>query len=147
LKRDAIVGLVCLVGSVILYSTLDLIEDPRAITFPRTVITIMGILSALLLIQGLVMKVPGGEKSLGYPWLRFLLLFGLIVVYLAVSETLGFYLSAFLFFVTVTYVMGRADLSPKKAATRALGSAVFTGVLFILFSVLLEVQTPRGLLF
>ena len=29
----------------------------------------------------------------------------------------------------------------------ALGSAVFTLVLFILFSVLLEVQTPRGLLY
>ena len=147
MKKDALVGLICLVGSVVLYATLDMIEDPRAITFPRTVITIMGILSALLLIQGLVMKTPGAEKGPSYPWLRFLMLFGMIVLYLAVSETLGFYLSAFLFFVAVTYVMGSADLSPKKAATRALSSAVFTGVLFVLFSVILEVQTPRGLLF
>lgn len=148
MRIDAIVGLVCLVGSVILFSTLGMIEEPRAVTFPRTIIIIMGVLSALLLLQGMLMK-PDSKKASAdpYPWLRFLVLFGLIVIYLAVMETVGFYVSAFLFFVAVTYVMGRGDLSPKKALTRAAGSAAFTAVLFLLFCVLLEVQTPRGLFF
>ncbi len=147
MRGDAVVGMVCLAGSAALYSTLGLIDDPRAIAFPRTIIIIMGILSALLVVQGLL--VPGEKKkeTTPYPWIRFLVLFAMIVAYLALSETLGFYLSAFLFFVTVAFGLGRASLSPRKAALRLAGSAVFTGVLYLLFQVVLEVQTPRGLWF
>lgn len=146
MKKDAIVGFVCLVGSVVLYSTLGYIDEPRAVTFPKTIIIIMMVLSALLVLQGLLMKTDE-EKGPRYPWLRFFVLFGLIVVYFAVSESLGFYTSAFLFFVAVTYILGKGDLTLKKAGLRALSSAVFTAVLFVLFSVMLEVQTPRGVLF
>jgi len=145
-RKDAIVGLVCLVGSVVLYSTLGHIDEPRAVTFPKTIIIIMIILSALLLLQGFIVK-SAEKKGPGYPWLRFLILFSLIVAYFAVSESLGFYISAFLFFIAVTYILGKSDLSLKKAGLRALSSAIFTAVLFVLFSVMLEVQTPRGVLF
>ncbi len=146
MKKDAIVGLICLVGSVVLYSTLGLIDEPRAVTFPKTIIIIMMILSALLVLQGFFVK-SEAEKGPKYPWLRFLVLFGLIVVYFMVSESLGFYTSAFLFFIAVTYILGKSDLTLKKAGLRAMSSAIFTAVLFVLFSVLLEVQTPRGVLF
>jgi hypothetical protein len=146
MRKDAIVGLACLLGSVLIYSTLGHIDEPRAVTFPKTIIIIMIILSALLLLQGLLVK-SAEEKGPSYPWLRFLILFGLIVVYFAVSESLGFYTSAFLFFIAVTYILGKNDLTMKKAGLRALSSAIFTGVLFMLFSVMLEVQTPRGVLF
>lgn len=146
MRRDALVGMVCLAGSAVLYSTLGLIDDPRAVAFPRTIIIIMGILSALLVVQGLLVRERRkDEGGVSYPWLRFLVLFAMIVGYLAVSEILGFYLSAFLFFVAVTFVLGRADLSLKKAALRVAGSVAFTGVLYLLFQVVLEVQTPRGL--
>lgn len=147
MNRDAMVGLVCLMVSVLLYSTLGLIDEPRAVIFPRFIIIIMGLLSALLVLQALMTKTDSEKKRDGYPWFRFLILFSIILAYLAVSETLGFYLSAFLFFVGVTFVLGRANLSKKTATTRLIGSIAFTGVLFLLFNVILEVQTPRGLLF
>ena len=148
MKKDSIVGLVCLIGTLLLYSTLGSIEDPRATIFPRTIIIFMGIFSFLLIVQDLVLK---KEKDKGdakrYPWFRFLALFVIIVVYLAVSEWLGFFLSAFLLFVTVTCVLGETKPTVKKAGFKALGAAIFTGILFLLFGVILEVQTPRGLLF
>lgn len=147
IHSDAMVALVCLIGSIFLYSTLGLIEDEAAANFPRVVIIIMGVLSALLLIQSLILKSGKKKKGDKYPVGRFILLFALIVVYLYVMESMGFYLSAFLFFIAVTFTLGRADLTSKTALMRVLTSAIFTGVLYLLFQIILEVQTPRGFLF
>jgi hypothetical protein len=70
----------------------------------------------------------------------------MIIVYFIFMETLGFYLSAFLFFIAVTFILGSADLTARKAVLRVAVGFVFTGILFLLFKVLLAVQTPKGLL-
>ena len=145
MKKEIIVAVICLVGSVILYSILGHIEEERAANFPKVIIIIMGILSALLLAQSvLIGKTQKTDNREHYPWARFFLLFVIIVVYLAVMETIGFYLSAFLFFVGICLTLGRADLTVRRAAFWVGSSALFTAVLFVLFKVLLEVQTPRG---
>ena len=147
MSRDISVGLICLIGSLALYCTLGLIEDERATIFPRVLIIVMGVLSIFLIIQSLALKRKRAEGSKAYPWGRFGLLFGLIVAYLAFMEELGFYLSAFLFFVAVGFILGRADLTKRRAGFRILGSAVFVAVLYVLFNLILVVQTPRGLFF
>lgn len=145
MNRDAIVGLVCFAGSVALYACLGHIEEARAAVFPRTIIIIMGILSGLLCLQHLLFRKPEAKRA-PFPFLRVGSLFVIIVIYLFVLETLGFYLASFLFFITVTFVMGYKKLNTKQGLRWALGSFIFTVVLYVLFSVLLEVQTPRGLL-
>ncbi len=145
MKKEIIVAVVCLVGSVVLYSILGHIEEARAANFPRVIIIIMGILSALLLAQSVFIgKTRKTNNREHYPWMRFFLLFAIIVVYFAVMEVIGFYLSAFLFFVCICLILGRADLTVRRVAFWVGGSALFTAVLFVLFKVLLEVQTPRG---
>jgi len=145
--KDAVIGLVCLAGSAILYSTLGLIEEQRATFFPRTVIIIMGILAALLTIQGLILKKAAPAKGAGYPWARFFSLLAIILAYLGISEYVGFYLSAFLFFLAVILILGWQKLNPRKSLMTVVSSAVFTAILFILFKVILEVQTPRGIFY
>lgn len=145
MKRDIVVSLFCLAGSIALFFTLGTIEENRARIFPEVVIIVMIILSALLLLQNLARK---GAKQVGgkpFPWFRFSSLFALIVLYFLVMQSIGFYLSTFLFFVTVSIAYGYAGLTKLKAFHRVLQSAVFTGVLYVLFKVLLEVQTPRGI--
>ncbi len=146
MRKDTLVGLVCLIGSLLLYSTLGLIENPRAIIFPRAIIIFMGIFAFLMIVQSLVLaKKEDGGKGGGYPYFRFAALFCIIVAYLAVSERLGFYASAFLLFALVANVFSDKKPTIKKVGLKVLVSAVFTGVLFLLFSIILEVQTPRGL--
>jgi len=145
--KDTLVGAVCLVGSGVLYCTLGLIEDERAAIFPGVLIIAMAVLSALLLAQGLILKRKTAAPGRAYPWGRFFLLFGLIVVYFALMESLGFYVSAFLFFLAVAFILGRAELTKRRAGFRILGSAIFVTVLYVLFNLILVVQTPRGLLF
>jgi len=146
LKKDMIVSLVFLVGIVTLYLSLGFMDDPRAATFPKVIIVIMGILSALLLLQSIFLKKPVTSKGAGFPFGRFFICFSLIILYFIFMETIGFYLSAFLFFVAVTFILGSADLTARKAVMRVVIGVVFTGVLFFLFNVLLAVQTPKGLL-
>jgi uncharacterized protein YqgC (DUF456 family) len=147
MNKDIIVALVCLVGSLALYLSLGTISEETARIFPRVVIVVMIILSALLLLQGLWVKEQGQKKGSPFPWGRFFLLLGIIIGYFVFMQPVGFYVSAFLFFLIVSFLLGRSDLTLAKSASRILQSAVFTGVLFVLFKVLLKVQTPTGLLF
>ena len=73
--------------------------------------------------------------------------FILIMIYFAVMEWLGFYFSAFLFFVAATFVLGRKDLTLRKGGVRVGIAFIFTAVLFVLFNKLLVVQTPKGMFF
>ena len=146
MKKDVIVSLVLLAGVISLYFSLGAMEDPRAANFPKVIIIIMGVLSALLLLQSLVLKQPKSNQGAGFPFGRFLICFFMIIIYFIFMETLGFYLSAFLFFVLVTCILGSSDLTARTAVMRVIVGFVFTGILFLLFNVLLAVQTPKGLL-
>lgn len=146
MKRELIVSLVLLIGSIILYLILGHIEMSEAQTFPRFVIVIMGILSALLVLQSLTAKALASLKKAPFPVARFAICFILIIAYFVFMEGLGFYVSAFLFFVATTFILGAKDLTLRSGLIRAAAGFVFTIVLFILFNVLLAVQTPKGLL-
>lgn len=147
MKKDVIVAFVCLLGSIVLFLLLGTIQEERAKRFPEVLIIVMGILSAIFLIQAVLKRQLKKAATQGFPWGRFFILFGMIVVYFAVMQSIGFYLSTFLFFVAVTIGLGHADLTTSKALIRIFQSAVFTAILFVLFKVFLEVQTPRGILF
>ena len=146
--RELIISLILLIGNIALYMSLGLMDEPRSVVFPRVVISIMIILSGLLLVQSLVIrKKPSSGSDKTYPFGRILFCFALIVVYFAFMESLGFYFSSFLFFVAVTYALGRGDLSFRRGVVRIGVSLVFMAVLYVLFNKLLLVQTPKGVLF
>jgi hypothetical protein len=166
LKKDLFIGLILLTGSIALYASLSLMDEPAAASFPRVVIIIMGCLGLVLLMQTIIIKqraerqvlqdnrVAEKEKKKDtagefkrFPLASVIGCFLLIVAYFAVMELLGFYLSAFLFFITVTFVLGRKDLTLNKGAMRIGIALIFTAVLLVLFNKLLVVQTPKGLLF
>ena len=146
MKKDMIVSLVLLAGIITLYLSLGSMDDPQAANFPKVIIIIMGVLSALLLLQSLILKQTKNNQGAGFPFGRFLICFFMIIIYFIFMETLGFYLSAFLFFVLVTCILGSSDLTARTAVMRVIIGSVFTGILFLLFNVLLAVQTPKGLL-
>ena len=146
MKKDLIVSLVFLAGIVSLYLSLGFMDDPRAANFPKVIIIIMGILSALMLLQTVFLKQPTSSKGAGFPFGRFLITFFMIIIYFFLMEGIGFYLSAFLFFIAVTFILGSKDLNFRTGSFRVVIAFAFTGILFLLFKVLLVVQTPKGLL-
>lgn len=166
MKKDFIISLILLAGSIALYASLSLMDEPAAATFPRVVIIIMGLLGFLLLIQTIITKQRGERQVLQsdrvenqekapkdssiinrFPFATQVGCFLLIVVYLVVMEKLGFYLSAFLFFIAATFILGRKDLTLRNGALRIGIAFIFIAALFVLFNKMLVVQTPKGLLF
>lgn len=148
MTREVIVAALCVAISVVLYAGLGTIEEPRATIFPRVVIVAIGALSLVLLGQALLAKKSATTvNKQKYPWGRFLLLFSLIAVYFAVMETLGFYVSAFLFYMAVCLIFGRSEFTPRHGLVWTASAAGLVAVLFVLFRVILEVQTPKGLMF
>jgi hypothetical protein len=160
------ISLILLAGSIALYASLSLMEEPAAASFPRVVIIIMGCLGFVLLIQTIITKQKGERPVLqsdrvaykektkknsdvakGFPLATLIGCFFLIVVYFVVMEELGFYVSAFLFFIIVTFILGRKDLTLRKGVMRIGIAFIFTAILFVLFNKLLVVQTPKGLFF
>ena len=166
MKKDLIVSLILLAGSMALYASLSLMEEPAAASFPRVVIVIMGCLGLALSIQAILAKqrrerairqsnhVADSEKepkefdtAKRLPFGSLVVCFILIVVYFVVMEKLGFYVSAFLFFIILTFILGRKDLTLHKGVVQIGIAFIFTAVLFVLFNKILVVQTPKGLLF
>ena len=160
MKRDIIIALVVLAGTGLLYWSLSFFDDPRAATFPRVIILIMGGLSLALLIQTLLLRAgtakaalqgtsveeeKGKAKGTPYPWGKVIFTFVIVIVYFWVMEKLGFYFSGFLFIIGVTFILGRKDLDLKKGAFRAGVAFVFMAILYILFNKILLVQTPQGI--
>ncbi len=157
--KELIISLVILAGCISLYGTLGWLEDPRAATFPRIIILIMAALALLLLVQSLLMKGVKGKAGLaqgsaagkgaaagaGFDLGTVVTCFFLIIGYFAVMQWLGFYLSAFLFFSASTMILGRKDLTVRKGAFRVMAALIFVAILYILFNVILVVQTPKGL--
>ena len=61
MRKELIISLVLLAGTISLYLSLSLMEDPRAATFPKVIILIMGGLSMTLLLQSVITG-PKKEK-------------------------------------------------------------------------------------
>ncbi|MBW1999355.1 MAG: tripartite tricarboxylate transporter TctB family protein [Deltaproteobacteria bacterium] len=161
MKRNLILSIVLLACLSVLYWSLSLMEDPRAIIFPRVLIIIMFALSAGLLLQTLIAGHDGQRPTLQsdrvqnsddmaktrHPYVIVSACFLLILIYLALMERLGFYASAFLFFLAVVFIFGREGLTLRKGLTRVGIVLLFTGILYVLFNRILMVQTPKGILF
>lgn len=154
INRDTKVALFVLAGTVALYLSLSSI-DPEATVFIRVVIVAIGALSLLLLVQGLLLKHRGkgrgaaqnsASKKTVYGWKPVACIFGAILVYFFVMERLGFYVSAFVYFVGVVSLLDWRGLTPRKGFVRIAIAFLFVAVIYLLFSVILQVQTPRGLL-
>jgi hypothetical protein len=93
-----------------------------------------------------------GEKNRApvknkFPLAQVFVCFILIIIYFAVMEWLGFYVSAFLFFVVTTFVLGGKGLTLRKGGLKVGVAFIFTAILFVLFNKLLFVQTPKGMFF
>lgn len=161
IRRDSSIALFVLIVTGLLYASLSSIE-PNATIFIRVVIYAIGALCFLLMGQSMLLvhrrqrfkvtqgtavekKYPPTEKS-GISWKSISIIFLAIVVYFSVMECLGFYASAFLYFLVVVFLLDRKDLNFKNILMKIFSAFIFTSIIYIIFSVILLVQTPRGLL-
>jgi putative tricarboxylic transport membrane protein len=148
-RSDAIVGGVILLSAIVVYSSLKA-RDPLTAIFPAATLIIMGSLSLLLLILALVSmrarRVPGEVSPVPFPFGRIICAGLLIIGYLYVLNILGYYFTAFIFYlVFASTVALERETMFGRLHNKVLTSVLFIFILYMLFKMLLKVQTPTGL--
>jgi putative tricarboxylic transport membrane protein len=147
MRREIILSSIILAAVIAIYASLSLFEEPGAAIFPRVIIITMAILSGILLMRSIILGKAGITATMEFRVRPFLTCFVLIIIYIFFLERIGFYVSSFLFFLAVTFILGAIRVDLRKTVYRVTSSAVFMGVLYLLFNTLLKVQTPKGILF
>ena len=125
--------------------------ENNALLFPRMMVILMLCLAGIKAVAELFkMKKPDLDADCPstetFPLLRVLFVLAAIVGYIWVLEDLGFYTTGFLFFFVVTLVIQGFRRTPKVIAVRFAYCFGFMAFLYLLFSVLLKVQLPKGIL-
>ena len=122
-------------------------DTPRAYFFPQMLAVAMVVMGATMLIMDF--RSGGVRQAAGPPTQWYKIWPGMIVlvVYMAIAEHVGFYVSSWLAFTSIGILY--APTGDRLAtATRCVPIAVvFLAVLYLVFWTLLSVQLPHGFAF
>jgi len=137
LVLDRKIALVLMVLTGFFYS-LTYFYPPETMTFPRFLLYTFGILSVLLFLF------PGKKKEYEYRELfarEKIITFVSAVVYVSLLEVIGFFAMSVLF--VLLYIWGFERRAVMKAV---LISVAFSGTAYLVFSVMLNLSFPKGIL-
>ena len=120
-------------------------SNQEAFLFPNVVAVIMVIIAAFAVLNS--RNSLQKEKTNPVPWMLIMPAMAIFIVYLALAETVGFYICSFIAFVALVSIYMPGSLNMKLFIRIAITGLIFMAGLYCLFSLLLRVQLPRGFLF
>ena len=120
-------------------------KNQEAFLFPNVVAVIMVIIAAFAVFNSRNSQTK--EKPILIPWALILPALAVFIIYLALLETVGFYICSFIAFVTLVTFYMPERFTINRFMKVVLTGLIFMGGLYCLFSLLLKVQLPRGFLF
>lgn len=124
-------------------------QDEQSLLVPRFLLILMGIFNAGQYVMAFIRHRQGIGARLslaGYPLKRVAALCALTILYICVLEWMGFYLASFLYLTTASLLAQPMHVDMGGALKRAGISFLCIASLYLLFSVGLMVQIPRGFL-
>lgn len=148
-KSNMFVSAALLLTSITIYSSLDVV-DPMSAYVPVAMLVVIGGLAILLFILSLVSLKSKAAEDPAKPdtisiW-RLVLFAAVVVWYAAILYPLGFYFSSFIFYLSVSCGIVFMEENIFRRVLRGVFiSFLFVGCLYVLFHIILKVQTPTGL--
>ena len=119
-------------------------ETPEVYLFPLIVSIVLFLLSGFLLVRELSGIYTSDIEAPGL--FRLLPVLGIFGAYLYTIELLGMYSSSLLALLLIAFIYHPPATLTERIKSSALVAVPFIGAMYILFSVLLKVQMPAGLL-
>ena len=142
-RWPAVFGDVLLTGFAVVLTTASFAADEgAAYLFPR-ILSLTMLMFCLL--QLIILPFGAKQAAIAWRW-RSLPAVGVIVVYVAIAEWLGFYAATAVTFFAIVQI-GDSVRTKRQRVVAVIVAICATAVLYGLFSLLLQVQIPRGLLF
>ncbi|HMA68017.1 MAG TPA: tripartite tricarboxylate transporter TctB family protein [Desulfosalsimonadaceae bacterium] len=141
---EFVASIILLIFSCIIYIT-SLSFSPQAAVFPKALAIILGALSVIYILQVIRKKVKPQNLE-NYPIGRVVFFLIALVAYFYFLRILGFYTTSGLYFLFATLILCGNNLTKKNIVISVASGIGFIGLLYFLFTVLLKVQIPRGIL-
>jgi len=140
LDRHRVIGSIFLIFALVTYSQTVKLSYQVAI-FPKTAIAVIALMGFLAIIKSFRKKGTASGKSIfskeiAVAGVALLVTYGLMAV-------LGFYTAAALF-IFFMFLYTERDWQPRTFLKSGIFSLVTTGVLYFLFSILMNLVTPEG---
>ena len=121
-------------------------ENQEAYLFPQIIGgSLLGLCALLVLREFLGNRDPAVQSVNMGSIIRLLPMLVLLSGYVYCIEWLGMYSSSALALFLIAFIYHSADSIVKRFTSSLLVALVFTGFIYVVFSVLLRVQAPRGL--
>ena len=119
--------------------------NQEAFLFPNVVAVIMIVIAAFAVFNSKNTQTKENKNTI--PWVLILPAVVIFVVYLALAETVGFYICSFIAFLVLVCIYMPERITVKRFIRILITDVVFMAGLYCLFSLLLRVQLPRGMFF
>lgn len=126
---------------------LDGPQDEQSLLVPQFLLCLMFFFNAGQYILAFLrnrQKIDSVLTLRGYPLKRVGILCALTVLYIAVLEWMGFYLASFIYLITVSLIAQPMAVTPAGALKRSAVAFACISFLYLLFTVGLTVQIPKG---
>lgn len=125
-------------------------DDATAYLFPQILSVCMLTLCLMQLMKVAKQQAPAAQEKLSI-WMRLLhgngKFFIIIITIIGLAETLGFYVSAFLGYLAIALLGSKKSLTLKTTLLIIIIAGATCLTLYLLFTVLLKVQVPHGLIY
>ncbi len=147
MNAGRVTGSVGLVLAAVLYWLGSSASNPDAFLFPRLISIGMGLLSIAILVS--TERRTTGTSHPAPPsfcWITVIPVLLVFFVYPWAMETIGLYVTAFAAFLFIVSLYAPDPYSPRAIAKRIGVSAAFISAIYAVFTLLLRVQTPQGIL-
>ncbi len=120
--------------------------------FPKVIMALLLGLTVLKLATELLHPKSGAaakkaDKAAQANRPRFWFILGSIIVYIFAVDSVGFYVSSFVFFFGLTVAVQYEKRTPRGLAVRFVVVTCFMLFLYVLFTKVLMAQLPKGMLF
>lgn len=142
-----VTAIACVVVGGLLYWAALGSDMPQAYLFPQMLALAMVALGIAMVISAFGPKAAPPAAWAHIPWFRILPGMVVLVAFLSILQTVGFYVSSWLAFSTIGVVYAPAGKRIAAAKRVIPVSIAFLAVLYLVFWTLLQVQLPRGVAF
>ncbi len=119
-------------------------ESSEAYLFPSIVAGLMLILSMISFVREAFDLCVDDFKPI--PFVSQIYAIIVMILGVAVAEWLGMYVTTCFILLFISYRYSNQEVKSKRIANSVLFSAGFIGLIYVLFSVMLNLQLPRGVL-
>jgi hypothetical protein len=128
-------------------ATASFLPNVPGYEFPQiTALVGVGIAAALTLLAWVPAQPATTADEEPIPWGGIWPLLLILVGFLLVMQWLGFFTTSFIAFFLITLIYSPQRISRRGVMRSAAIAALFLGVLYLIFVILLRVQVPQGIL-